>query len=269
MAVSPPPRPLASLRSASATWAVGAIHGDREKLLRLHAEIDRRFEPGQNLVYLGNYLGRGPDVAGTINELLLFRRSILARPRVWVDDVVFLRGGQEEMWAKLLQIQFAPNPAEVIRWLDAHGVAATVRAYGGSLDHALDAASQGAMALTKWTSSLRDGMRVAAGHNALLAALKHAAYTEDKTLLFVNTGLDPNRPLSEQGDTFWWGAADFDHIHGPYGEFRRVVRGYDPRHRGLTLGESTATVDGGCGYDGTLIAVCFDEQGSPIDMVEA
>jgi serine/threonine protein phosphatase 1 len=264
-----PPRPFASLLSARPTWAVGAIHGEAEKLRALHAELGRRFQPGQNLVYLGNYLGRGPDVTGTVQELLLFRRDILARPRVWLDDVAYLRGSQEEMWAKLLQIQFAPNPSEVIRWLEAHGIAQTVAAYGGRMEEAALAAREGALSLTKWTSALRDGMRAAEGHNALLSALKHAAYTDDKTLLFVNAGLDAGRPLTEQGDSFWWGGADFDRIDQPYGDYRRIVRGFDPRHRGLALGDPVSSIDGGCGFDGVLIAVCFDDQGNPIDMIEA
>lgn len=271
MAVSPsavPSRPIVSLRAARSTWAVGAIHGEREKLARLHGELGGRFEAGQNLIYLGNYLGCGSDVRGTIDELLVFRRAILARPRVWVDDVVFLRGRQEEMWSKLLQIQFAPNPAEVLRWLRAQGVAETIAAYGGSYERGLNVAGQGAMALTKWTSSLRDGMRGAEGHNALLSSLKHAAFLEDKALVFVHAGLDANRPLSEQGDAFWWAAADFDRIDQPYGEYRRVVRGYDPRHRGVAFGDFVATVDGGCGFDGSLAAVCFDDQGNPIDLIE-
>ena len=36
----------------------------------------------------------------------------------FLGDIVFLRGSQEEMWQKLLELQFAPNPREVLR-LDA------------------------------------------------------------------------------------------------------------------------------------------------------
>ena len=266
---SPPAKQIVALRSGRSIWAVGAIHGDIDRLTRLHALLEHRFKPGDLLIYLGNYFGHGPNVRQVVDELLLFRRTILARPNVWVDDIVFLRGCQEEMWSKLLQVQFAPNPIEVLHWLRTHGVGSTVAAYGGAIEHGLDEARQGAMALTKWTSSLRDGIRDADGHNALLSALKHAAFTGDKALLFVHSGLDAGRPLTEQGDTFWWGAADFDRIDGPYGEYRKVVRGYDSRHRGMVLSESTATVDAGCGFGGNLAAVCFDTDGKPIDLIEA
>ena len=33
------------------------------------------------------------------------------------EDIVFLRGAQEEMFSKLLQLQIAPNPHEIIEWI--------------------------------------------------------------------------------------------------------------------------------------------------------
>ena len=68
-----------------------------------------------------------------IDELLLFRRAILARPDADCADIVFLRGAQEEMWQKLLQLQFAPNPVEVLQWMVAQGIEPTIRAYGASV----------------------------------------------------------------------------------------------------------------------------------------
>jgi len=60
------------------------------------------------LLYLGNYLGGGDPVT-TIDRLLAFRTYLLAAPGMFTSDIVYLRGMQEEIWAKLLQIQFAPN----------------------------------------------------------------------------------------------------------------------------------------------------------------
>ena len=37
-------------------------------------------------------------------------------------DIVYLRGQQEEMWHRMLQIQFAPNPKEVLPWMLQQGV---------------------------------------------------------------------------------------------------------------------------------------------------
>ena len=260
---------FASLRTADRSWAVAAIHGEAERLRALHAVLEARVRVGENLVYLGNVLGRGGAVTETVHELLLFRRRLLSRRGVFRGDVAYLRGSQEEMWHKLLQIQFAPNPSEVLKWMLDQGIGPTLAAYDGSAEKGLEATRNGAMALTNWTTRLREAIRARDGHNALMSALRRAAYVEDESLLFVHAGIDPTRPLSEQTDSFWWGGLDFDGKDATYEGFRRVVRGLDPRHRGVAIGDVTATIDGGCGFGGPLVAACFNAGGELVDMIEA
>jgi serine/threonine protein phosphatase 1 len=124
---------VARLRRAPRIWAVASIHGEAARLSRLHDRIAGRFSERDAIVYLGNYLGRGGAVGTTIDELLDFRCRILARAGALACDVVFLRGAHEEMWQKLLQLQFAANPGEVLAWMVREGVEATVHAYGGEL----------------------------------------------------------------------------------------------------------------------------------------
>src|SRR3546814_14736289 len=71
-----------------------------------------RLLPGDRLVYLGNMVGHGTATIATLDELLAFRRDFLCLPGVEPEDIVYLRGAQEEMWRKLLQIQFAPRSEE-------------------------------------------------------------------------------------------------------------------------------------------------------------
>jgi serine/threonine protein phosphatase 1 len=251
------------------TWAVASVHGESDRLGGLHAALHERVRPGDSLIYLGNLMGYGPQVFQTIQQVLLFRRALLARPHADCADIVFLRGHQEEMWHRLLQIQFAVNPSQVLKWMLDHGIESTITAYGSTAAEGIHAASKGAVALTEWTSRLRVAMRAADGHNALMSALRRAAYTENQTLLFVNTGIDVARPLPQQFDSFWWGATPFDSIAAPFANFRRVVRGFDPRRRGVVIGEVTASLDGGCGRGGPLHAVCFDPAGDAIETLEA
>ena len=260
---------FAILRPGGRHWAVAAIHGEAARLGALHGRLGERIRDGDSLVYLGNFLGRGEAVAETVEELLRFRCAFLARPAVFRDDIAYLRGSQEEMWHKLLQIQFAPNPGEVLTWMMGQGVGATLAAYGGSPEKGFEATKRGAVALTDWTGKLRRAMHARDGHNALMSALRRAAYTEDDTLLFVHAGIEVSRPLSEQTDSFWWGSKDFDDISAPYGGFKRVVRGFDPRHRGVVVRDVTTSIDGGCGFGGSLLAVCFDTGGDIVDMIEA
>ena len=260
---------FAVLRAARRVWAVGAIHSDAQRLARLHEALWPRLEPGDRVVYLGNMIGRQPMVIETINALLEFRRAFLAEPHRFVDDIVYLRGGQEEMWQKLLQIQFATAPHDVLGWMVDQGVGATLQAYGGSVEEAQREANGGALSMSRWTGRLRAAMSAREGHTPFFSALRRAAFTDDNCLLFVNAGLDPSRPLEAQFDSFWWGARAFQGLSDPYGSFRRVVRGFAPRHPGIELDDYSGTVDGGCGLGGPLMAACFVPSGEMVDSLSA
>ncbi len=253
---------FAGLRGGARIWAVAAIHGEAERLAALHRRIDAAFAVGDQLVYLGNYTGLGPRARETVQELLLFRRDLLARPGMDPEDIVYLRGAQEEMWQKLFQIQFAPNAAQVLQWLVEQGIGPTIAAYGGKVEEGLGAARESISAVTRWNSGLRASFRAHDGHTQLASALVHAAYTDDGALLFVHAGIDPQRPLSAQSDSFWWGGAGFATLEEPYEGFRRVVRGYDRRHGGFQETAYTVTLDAGCGFGGPLVAGCFGPGGT-------
>jgi serine/threonine protein phosphatase 1 len=257
------------VEGARRVWTVGAVHGELAHLSALHGVLEARFARGDRLVYLGNYLGRGADVIATIDELLLFRRALLARFTLFDKDIVFLRGAQEEMWQKLLQIQIAQDPAQVLEWVLAQGVDATLRAYGVHPDEARLRCREGPLALARWSLEVRQAIRGHPGHETLLAALRRAALTADGRLLFVHAGVDPTRPLAAQSDSFWWGSRGFSVIDRPHEGFRRIVRGYDPSHSGLAIGEVTATIDSGCGFGGPLTAACIDSAGEVVDLIEA
>ncbi len=269
MNVARPPQNFARLRMAKRVWAVAAIHAQASRLVRLHDRLSERFRTGDRVVYLGNYLGHGEAVRATIDELLDFRRRVLGRQRGFGCDVAYLRGAQEEMWQKLLQLQFAPNPGEVLQWMVKAGVETTVRAYGGDLRQGLAASRDGPRTITRWTAALLSAMNATPGHTNLFLALRHAAFTEDRGLLFVHAAIDPSRPLAAQGDAFWWGRDDILDLAAPFEGFRRVVRGTDRQQRGLVEREFAASLDGGAGRGGGLLAACFDPGGAILDHVEA
>jgi serine/threonine protein phosphatase 1 len=259
---------FARLHGARRVWAVSAVHGEAVRLARLHDAIGERFAGSDRLVYLGNYLGYGA-VGETIGELLDFRCRVLARRHGFACDVVFLRGAQEEMWQKLLQLQFAPNPRELLQWMVNNGIEATVRAYGAELRHGFAAARDGPRTITRWTSALRTAVNSAPGHASWFSSLHHAAVTTDGGLLFVHAGVDPSRPLAAQSDAFWWAPVDILELPRPFEGFRRVIRGYDRQQRGLVESNYAVSLDAGAGRGGALIAVCFDDRGRIVDAVEA
>ena len=259
---------FATLRAARRVWAVASIHGEADRLARLHRALWPRLEVGDRIVYLGNMIGRGGAVGDTLGGLLAFRRAVLALPQVFACDLVYLRGSQEEMWQKLLQLQFATDPRGVLEWVLDQGVGATLDTYAGGVAEARREVSAGTLALTRWTGALRAAMKRRPGHTELMAALRRAAFTDDGALLFVNSGLDPSRPLEAQFDSFWWSGGTFGRIAEPYGDFRRVVRGFDPSHAGFAVNDYTATIDGGCGFGGPLIAACLLPSGEIADKIE-
>ena len=259
---------FAVLNCAQRVWGVAAVHGEAERLRALHAALSPRFRPGDRLVYLGNYLGRGAAIRATLDELLAFRRELLCRPGLEPEDIVYLRGTQEEMWRKLLQLQFAPAPGEVFEWMMRQGVGATLEAYGEPAERARTRLREGALALSRWTSALRETVRGNPGHEELLTSLRRAAYTRGGELLFVHAGIDPERPLTEQIDTFWWGSGNFAALAEPYAGFALVVSGFDRTRAGPRFGPVTATLDGGCGFGGSLNAACFDLAGRKVDWIE-
>ena len=102
-----------------------------------------------------------------------------------------------------------------------------------------------------------------------MSAIRRAAYTDDLGLLFVHAGIDPERPLSAQGDSLWWGGSGFGNLDHPYGQFLKVIRGFDRQHGGPAMSAFTMTLDGGCGYGGKAVAALLDPKGELLDLVEA
>ncbi|MGF1627678.1 MAG: hypothetical protein ACFCVH_22590 [Alphaproteobacteria bacterium] len=266
--ITAPESAFGTLADARRVWGVGAIFADHHRLRALHRELWPRIRRDDRLVYLGNMIGRGPAILETIDQLLQFRIAFLARPHADPEHLVYLRGAQEEMWQKLLQLQFAPDPPQVMRYLLANGVSPTIRCYGGEPERAMMIAREGAVSLTRWTNLLRMAVRSRPGHEPFFAALKRAAYTREDGLLFVSAGLDPDRPLRMQKDRFWWDAEGFSRLEGPYERFSRVVRGHDPSQGGVDHNAHHTTLDGGCGHDGTLVAACFAPDGTILDVIE-
>jgi serine/threonine protein phosphatase 1 len=256
------------LRTPCRVWAVGAIFGEAGKLDTLRRRLVERLAPDDRVVVLGNVIGKGKAIRETVDTLLLLRREVMARRGADVVDFVMLRGGQEEMWHKLLQLQFAKAPSEVLSWMLEQGVGETIACYGGNVEEGMTACRQGAVAINRWTSTLREAQQHVPGHQDYMSALRHAAYTADGRLLFVSSGLDPTRPLDAQEDTFWWRAQGLSALEEPYFDCRLVVRGFDPKHGGVQIASHTASIDGGCGFGGNLAAACLTLDGELDELIE-
>lgn len=264
---------FASLGNPSALWTIASIHGDLERLSTLHEAIAERFEPGQRIVYFGNYTGYNIESAEVIDEILAFRQRLTALPGVKNDDIIYLRGAQEDMWARLLQLQFYARPLELFLWMLNNGMAHTLQAYGINPHEGLSAARDGVISLTRWTNGIRQQLREYPGHELFMRQQRRAAYTVlpggRYPLLFVNAGLDPTRPLQAQDDALCWGGDSFTDMTAPYDPFEKVVRGYDPQRGGVYVNCVTASFDGGCGFGGHLVGANLRADGELLELLQA
>jgi len=214
------------LQKTNKVWAIGSLHSSLNSFSSIKKYILSNFEPGDKLIFLGNVIGFGNKSKEIITEVLKLRFTLLAKYKLKNKDIVFLRGAQEEMLSKLLQLHIAPNPTEILDWIFSHGVDQTLISYNFDPDEFRNTVSQGTIQINKLTSKLNHKIISIAGHKEFFSNLKHAAYTDTKQLLFVNRGVDISRPLSAQYDCFWWGYQNFSLINKPYNTFKRIVRGY-------------------------------------------
>lgn len=263
---------FATLAGAKRVWTIPSIHGEATRLRALHDALIGQIKPGDRIVYLGNYVGHGTDSAPVIDEILAFRRMVLAMAGMQPTDFVYLRGQQEELLSRIFQLQFASTPWVVYEWMLDQGLAHTLESYGIDQREGLNAAAADTNRLARWTSFVRHMIYRREGHDIFFGNLKRAAFTgkdADKAMLFVNTGVKTDLRLEDQGDRFWWGGDDFQTITDAYDPFARVVRGYDPQRRGLYINCVTATMDNGCGFGGSLACASWNPDASVGQIFEA
>src|ERR1700710_2994843 len=100
------------------TFAIGDVHGETAHLVRVLAQLpELTWE--DTLVFLGDYVDRGPDSRGVVELLMGLPERTLAK-------VVCLRGNHEDAWLRVRQEGWDAFvfPAE-------HGCLATVRSFIG------------------------------------------------------------------------------------------------------------------------------------------
>ncbi|MBN2191295.1 MAG: serine/threonine protein phosphatase [Polyangiaceae bacterium] len=84
----------ASPYMANRTFAIGDIHGDQQALYKLLSCLPA-LDAGDTLVFLGDYVDRGPHSAGVVSYVRNLSRHVPAR-------VVALRGNHEDAWLRVV-----------------------------------------------------------------------------------------------------------------------------------------------------------------------
>lgn len=278
MCQTTPDNRFVSLKAPQRVWAVSSIHGEAQRLTDLHDCLLERIAPGDRLVYLGNYTGYGPHSREAVDELLTFRRLVLSLPGMIPNDIVYLRGGQEDLWQRLMQLHFSQAPVDTLLWMLGNGMGAALQDYGICHHDGIVAAREGIISLTRWTTSIRASLRQNPGHDIFMAQHRRAAFThlhdneteEDRyPILFVHAGIDRAKTLQDQGDSLWWSGECFNDMNEAYRPFEKVIRGFDPKHQGININCVTASLDGGCGFGGALVCAGMDAGGDVFELLEA
>lgn len=269
---SPQSSLLPMLSGEHNVWTISAIHGCDEKLSDVHDQLLEVFSPRDRVIYLGNYTGYSGSARRTLDEITTFRRLLLAQPGVFAGDMIYLRGQQEEMLSKLMQINFTARPEEALVWMLGNGLAATLHDYNIDLHDGIMACREGTLSLTRWLGRVRHVFLAHEGRAEFYTGLVHACCVKsahsDARQIFVHTGYHQDHEFSEQSDHFWWSGELFDKQDGSAQKNLQLVRGYDPKHKGVDIQPHKATLDGGCGFGGSLVCTGFDCDGEIFEMFE-
>ena len=198
----------ASTPPGTRIYAIGDIHGRLDLLLRLHeliaADANRAHQGRRVLVYIGDYIDRGPNSAGVIDLLL-------DRP-VPGFEIVHLLGNHEDTL-----LQFPDDMTVGPSWLRYGGVQ-TLASYFIDV-------SQGSWRDERELRRLQGEIRrrVPRRHVEFLRNLPLTHVEGD--YLFVHAGIRPGIPLARQErDDLLWIRDEFLHSTEDHGKI--VVHGH-------------------------------------------
>lgn len=232
-AAAPEPLRLIDLPATGTetVYAVGDVHGEARLLASLTdmIEADARELPGRKIIiFLGDYLDRGPQTAQVMDDLI--------RRRPAGFEVFHLCGNHEQMFLDFLD---APHPAH--NWL-RHGGIETLASYGIEMD--LRRVSRTALSALL-ASHIPDE------HVIFLKGLPDIIRCKD--MIFVHAGIRPGVPLELQArqDVLWIRDGFLDQALDPT---RTVVHGHTPSAKPV-LAPGRIGVDTGAYASGQLTAV--------------
>jgi len=205
-----------------AFYAVGDIHGYLDKLKSLIDMLPLTAD--DKLIFLGDYIDRGPDSKGVISFLLEIREQY---------DCVFLIGNHEHMMLDYMQGCLVYDP-KIWMW---NGGDRSLQSYG--IEHAAPGE-----------------LDIPGDHLGFLKSL--AYYHQEPGFVFVHAGLQPNLPLEQNRWTelLWIRSAFYQSgWNWPEGV---VVFGHTPFTEPL-VETNKIGIDTGCGWRGSLTAVRLPE----------
>lgn len=238
-------------------YAVGDIHGAAHQLTRALRLIEADGGPDAPIVFLGDYVDRGPDSRAVLQTLI----DGQAEGRPWVC----IKGNHDRLFERFLGRGevFDPLIRSGKAWVQRRlGGLDTLASYGDvdGFDDLLDLSLyDNADALADQVAALhaRLAPQVPDAHRDFLVNLP--LYHEVPGLVFAHAGIYPGLPLDrQQEDDLIWIREPFLSDTRDHGAL--VVHGHTvldrPQHYG-----NRVNLDGGAGYGRLLVPAVFDDSG--------
>ncbi|MEO1135504.1 MAG: metallophosphoesterase family protein [Pseudomonadota bacterium] len=223
----------ATVPEGAKVYAIGDIHGRADMLDALLSAIedDAGAFDETTLVFLGDYVDRGPDSKGVLERLTRLQKSH--------DNAFFLKGNHEE-----IMLDFLAEPEDLPHWLDWGGEE-TLESYG------VDPVGQSATALAE---AMNAALPTAHRNFLKTLALTHT----EGDYLFVHAGLRPGAPLEDQSETdLLWIRKRFHNAPPDDRPDFVVVHGHTPTDKPVDAGWRIGVDTGAC-YGGLLTAVVLE-----------
>jgi serine/threonine protein phosphatase 1 len=229
---------LASVPHGVRVYAIGDIHGRLDLLEALLARIaahEHEAPPAcPVLIFVGDYIDRGPDSRGVIEVLVNGLPDRFER--------VFLRGNHEDMMLRIFK-----QPDQFDLWATNGGLA-TARSYGIAFTpHPFSATD------VKFITSRLD-VAIPMPHRKFLEGLRINVTLGD--YFFVHAGVRPGIPLAQQKESDCLFIRDeFLSYRGSFGKV--IVHGHTPKSEPENL-PNRINVDTGAFFTDQLTALCLE-----------
>jgi serine/threonine protein phosphatase 1 len=219
------------------TYAIGDVHGclaQLQALLKLiAADNAQRASAHVTLVYVGDYIDRGANSRGVLDEV--------RKPVAGIDTVVHIKGNHEAM----LQM-FLRDPVLAHGWLDNGGLE-TLTSFGvdgGMAKRGLD------------LETTRNALSAAIGSDLLDWLADRPLTHQIGDYFFCHAGVRPGIALAGQSEQdLLWIREPFLRSRADFGAI--VVHGHTPGHE-PEVRRNRINLDTGCFASGRLTAAVFD-----------
>ncbi|MDA9224002.1 MAG: metallophosphoesterase family protein [Tateyamaria sp.] len=220
-------------------YAIGDIHGQMQELDRVLELIKKDGGSNASVVFLGDYMDRGPDSQTVLNTLI--------DGQLKNNNWKFLKGNHDRMfeWFMGQPLRHDPYLMVELYWLHKRlGGNTTMASYG------VDASGS---------------RREKDVHNDALSAVPQAhidfvaqmPLTHEKDgILFVHAGIRPMVPISNQSEEdLIWIRHEFHEYRSPHPKL--IVHGHTPVNKAAHYG-NRVNLDTGAGYGKPLTAAVFE-----------